>query len=332
MSIEKYCETVSLCPHCGIDCPALYEFRADGVHLLADCPVHGSSEERVESDAAFFRAGYECDYRPPVAHLAFPLTYRCNLACRYCYTLSNAGSGRVPDRSLERIMELFGKTSGNVTLIGGEPTVRNDLPEIISAMKSAGPGRRISVASNGQKLADLAALERLRAAGMDFLFLSVNDPAYEVSEQTLANKLAALENCRRLGVPVWLQRTVDGLEQLDSLPALIERFNRVIFRVTIRAVKSFGAEYPKGQVFVSDMLGCLGWSGRDCRGTTPFNRHIRLQGKPVKLCSWINDVRRIDPLDSAYIISNDEITKFHRGMKQDELLLNRLVGSHHLSR
>lgn len=327
MTGEKYCETVSLCPQCGAECPARYEFRADGAHLLADCPRHGLSTERVEADTGFFRGGYERDYRPPVAHLAFPLTYRCNLACRYCYTLSNAGSGRVPDRSLAQIMALFGKTVGNVTLIGGEPTVRPDLPEIIAAMKEVAPERRISVASNGQKLADVAGLEKLRAAGMDFLFLSVNDLAYEVSGQTLANKLAALENCQRLGVPVWLQRTVDSLPQLDSLPALLERFSRVVFRVTLRVVKPFGIEYPQGQIFVSDMLRHLNCRGDSHWGTTPFNRHIRLQGKPVKICSWVNDVKRIDPLDSAYIISSDEITKFHRGMKQDELLLKRLLQS-----
>lgn len=325
MKAEKYCESVSLCPHCGADCPSRYEFRGDGVHLLLECPEHGVSGERVESDPAFFRAGYERDYRPPVAHLAFPMTYRCNLACRYCYTLSNAGSGRLPDRSRERIMELFGRTAGNVTLIGGEPTVRPDLPAILSAMRAADPSRRLSVASNGQRLHDAGVLAELREAGMDFLFLSVNDLAYEVSAQTLANKMAALENCQRQGVPVWLQRTVDRLEQLDSLPALIERFSRVVFRVTLRAVKPFGAEYPQGQVFVSDMVDYLGSRREESWGTTPFNRHVRLHGKPVKICSWINDVRRIDPLDSAYIISSDEITRFHRGMKQDELLLKRLL-------
>ncbi len=325
MSTEAYRETVSLCPHCGADSPARYEVRADAVRLLIDCPAHGVSSEAVESDPAFFRAGYERDYRPPVAHLVFPLTYRCNVACRYCYTLSNVGSGRLPDRSLKRIMALFGATTGNVTLIGGEPTVRDDLPQIVRAMKAAAPGRRISVASNGQKLADPAYLGSLQDAGLDFVFLSVNDIAYEDSDTTLARKLAALENCNRAGMPVWLQRTVDSLDQLDSLSPLVERYGRVVFKTTVRAVKSYGAQYPAVQVHVSDMIRRLGREDAFDWGTMPFNRVIRLGGRPAKVCSWVNDVRRTDPLDSAYILSNDEITQFHRGMKLDELMLKGMA-------
>lgn len=39
------------------------------------------------------------------------------------------------------------------------------------------------------------------------------------------------------------------------------------------------------------------------------------------ICSWINDMKRIGPLDSSYIISDNTLTTFHRGMKMDELLL-----------
>ena len=59
------------------------------------------------------------------------------------------------------------------------------------------------------------------------------------------------------------------------------------------------------------------------KGDSPFNNYITLKGKNVKVCSWINDVKRIDPIDSNYIISDDTLTPFHRGMKMDEALLKR---------
>lgn len=74
---------------------------------------------------------------------------------------------------------------------------------------------------------------RLRDSGLDFVFLSLNDIAYETSEALLRNKLAALANCCRLGMPVWIQRTIDALRQVDSMVPVVERHARAIFSITI---------------------------------------------------------------------------------------------------
>lgn len=320
---EIYCETMSLCPACGADCPAWYEESRSRMDLCVQCAEHGVAREPVECDTASFRKYYEMDYSKPPRHLVLPVTYRCNMSCRYCYSMSNAGLSIPADRPIDRLLGYIDRYNGNTTLIGGEPTVRGDLVELIARAKAVHPCSRISVGTNGQKLDEIGYVRGLKDAGLDFVFLSLNDVDYEPSPLHHRRKLQALENCRRLGMPVWLQRTVDNIAQAASLLPLIEQYRRVVFEVTLRAVKPMGAQYPSNNVYVSQLVDALGVSNCCSPGTTPFNRRVRIARRPVKVCSWINDVRRVDPLDSGYVISSDKLTTFHRGMKLDEVLLTR---------
>lgn len=313
--------TTSLCPECGSDCAGWYEADAEGVTLRVECPDHGVAAERVERDVAFFQSCYEQHYDPPVAHLVLPITYRCNQSCRYCYTLSNAALSTPADRSLEALLAVMRGFEGNITLIGGEPTLRHDLMPLIQRAKEQAPQHKLSLGTNGQKLSDLNFVHQLQDHGLDFVFLSLNDVAYEVSQAVWENKIAALENCHRLRMPVWLQRTVDRLPQVDSLAPLIERHGEVIFNITLRVVKPFGLVHPDADFYVSDILRYLDKERESCKGTSPFNRQVRWHRKKVKVCSWVNDMTRLDPIDSRYLISNDTVTTFHRGMKLDEVLI-----------
>ncbi len=317
----KYAETVSLCPKCAEEAPSYYEEKADGMYLHLECAEHGHSEEKVENDPAFFKWMYEQEYESREEHLVLPVTYRCNLNCKYCYTLSNAGFECPRDRSLDEVVH-YGTAFGESTnLIGGEPTVREDLVDIISGIKHVDPCRILSISTNGQRLKDMVYVRMLKECGLDYVFLSLNDVEYEQSPGVHRNKIAALDNCLKAGMPVWLQRTVDGLEQLNSILDVVERYRKVIFQITIRSVKPYGKHYPERGVHVSDMLRYFGKEQGSSKGNTPFNCHIRLFGKKTKLCSWVNDVARIDPLDFMYVIANDEMTTFHRGMRKDEVLL-----------
>lgn len=318
MSIYK--ATVSLCPSCARDCPSYYYERPDGMWLSIDCIEHGVSEEKVENNADFFKWGYEQEYPKAYDYLVMPVTYRCNLKCKYCYTCSNADFPLPEDRpasELARIMDAF---EGKIFLIGGEPTVRDDLMELIERAK-IDRRREVGLGTNGQKLKDPAYVKALRDAGLDFVFLSLNDTAYEGSAIVRQNKLAALDNCLQQRLPVWLHQTIDALPQLDSLFDVVREYRHIIFNITIRAVKPFGLVYPGEEFFVSDILNYLGKENSYSKGFSFFNRRIDLEGIGAKVCSWVNDVARLDPVDSRYLISDGSIVSFHRGMRADELLL-----------
>lgn len=316
-----YRETVSLCPICAKDSPAYYEERADEVYLRVECDWCGIYIEKVESDMRFFAEGYEQEYERLVKHLIVPVTYRCNLACKFCYTFSNSSFRRPCDRPVEWITGIAGDFGGNCTLIGGEPTVREDLPDIIRATKHAIGKKRISIGTNGQRLGDIEYLKGLKGNGLDFVFLSLNDIEYEESESVYRNKIEALRNCLKLNIPVWFQRTIDDLKQLDSVPEILDSFKKAIYNVTLRAVKPFGPYWPVKQIFVSDIVKYLGKESSATKGTMPFNRYVVLKGKTTKVCSWVNDVKMTDPVDSNYVISDGTLTTFHRGMKMDEKII-----------
>ena len=320
-SMKKiYSYTESLCPICGKDSPAYYLEAQNKMLLVVECDMHGLFSDTVENDPSFFKKQYEKEYELKTNHLLLPITYRCNLSCRYCYALSNSNIQLPQDRSIEKLSGMIENFNGNVTLIGGEPTVRHDLVDVIRTAKKKNPGKKISVATNGQKLTDIDYLMKLRGNGLDFVLLSFNDSAYD-GEIIYRKKVEALDNCLRMNVPVWVQRTIDNVNQLDSIYPILDKYGKVIFNVTIRAVKPFGKYYPIHQIFVSDMLRYLGKENDFHKGSLFTNVDIYYKKKKIKLVSWVFDTRRVDPVDSKYVISDDTMTTLLRGMKLDEILL-----------
>lgn len=284
------------------------------------CEEDGLTVEQVERDNACFKWGYEREYKKRTDHLVLPVTYRCNLKCKYCYTLSNSTMPLPKDRTVDRLARIAADFGGNISLIGGEPTVREDLTELIGAIKSESKTSRVSVCTNGQRLRDIDYVKGLRESGLDFVFLSVNDITYD-GPVVYRNKLEALENCRKLRLPVWFHLTIDNVDQLDFVSGILDVFGDIIFKVTVRSAKSFGITHPIQDVFLSDMLKHLNKEDEYTQGWNPSNRNIRLSGKTVNICSWINDATRLDPVDSSYFVSNDALTTFHRGKYIDELLI-----------
>lgn len=76
------------------------------------------------------------------------LTNQCNAGCEHCFYHSKLNK-KTEEISTDELKKLF-KTvkTGSVTLTGGEPFLRNDLPEICEILEDSGVGR-ISIATNG---------------------------------------------------------------------------------------------------------------------------------------------------------------------------------------
>lgn len=109
-----------------------------------------------------------------------------------------------------RIMESAGIC--NIQLSGGEPTMREDLPEIIRLGHEIG-FRFIQLNTNGLKLADLDYVMKLKEAGLNSVFLQfdgLNDHVYLNlrGKKLLDIKLKAIENLKRAEIGTILVCTI----------------------------------------------------------------------------------------------------------------------------
>ncbi len=173
-------------------------------------------------------------YRRPYIKLPIisevALTYRCNLACRFCY----AGQHRDGDTTVQmttaevkRVLEIIRTEAQvpSVSFTGGEPTLRDDLPELVAAAVRL--GLRVNLISNGLRLTPgLAAA--LAAAGLDSAQISLEGPEADIHDGltgvpgSFAATVAAVQACRAAGLAVHTNTTLTGFNAAaaDRMPAL----------------------------------------------------------------------------------------------------------------
>jgi len=233
--------TTSVCPECLRVLPARRTVRGEDVYLEKTCPAHGSFETvlwrgqpgyagwarptiptrpQVLMTAVEAGCPYDCglcpDHRQQSCTVLLEVTQRCDLGCAYCFAATMNGLEADPslatvERWYCRLLET--RNPCNVQLSGGEPTVRDDLAEIVALGRGLG-FPFIQVNTNGLRVAhESAYLRALQQAGLASLFLQfdgVDDAIYEKlrGERLLATKISAIENCAECGIGVVLVPTL----------------------------------------------------------------------------------------------------------------------------
>ncbi len=180
--------TRSDCPTCGQTVPATLVERGGDVVMRKECPTHGAAESLFARDAAFFEKnlGLSSAGRLPDGPLALAdgaadgflttfaidVTTRCNLSCPTCFAV---GGSDAPDPSVDELLSWIPDCSRrrgfrpNISLVGGESTLRDDLPEIVRGIIRKGLVPRLN--SNGLLLRDPARLSALWDAGLRWVIL-----------------------------------------------------------------------------------------------------------------------------------------------------------------
>lgn len=89
--------------------------------------------------------------RPYPESICVRVTRRCNAACSFCQAPNTSPAELTLDQ-IRTVSAIFHRTGARtVKLSGGEPTVRRDLPEIISAIRTV--GMRPVIVTNGMRIA-----------------------------------------------------------------------------------------------------------------------------------------------------------------------------------
>ncbi len=234
-------ETESLCPECLTRIPASRVHRGDSVFFEKHCPEHGRfstvcwrEQSRYPAWAQAKRsschekshppsqAGCPFDCGPCLRHRNKPccvlleVTERCDLGCSICFAGSGGPSLPDPDlATIRRWYQVLLNTNGpfNIQLSGGEPSLRDDLPEIIALGRSMG-FTFFQINTNGIRLSqDAVFLGRLKKAGLSTVYLQFDGTDDTVftrlrGKRLLSIKQQAIEQCARQYIGIVLVATL----------------------------------------------------------------------------------------------------------------------------
>lgn len=290
---ESTGQTASLCPHCLRRIPARRITEKDAVYLEKSCPEHGDpgkvllwnnspkpyhewtrcgSSSAALPDHCPAGCGLCPDHKQKTCTAIIEVTARCNLRCPVCFAAS--GTGKSPDPDVDRIagmLEMVLEKAGPcpIQISGGEPTLRDDLREIVALAKSMGFDH-IQINTNGIRLAQEEAYGRaLVDAGATVIYLQfdgVTDAVYERirGADLLQLKLKTLENCEKWKVGVVLVPTLvksvnDG--QIGSIIQFAKQWVPTVKGVHFQPMTYLG-RYPvsprnEDRLLLSDILAAI---------------------------------------------------------------------------
>lgn len=144
------------------------------------------------------------------------LTNRCDLTCWYCFFYAKENEP-IYEPTLDQIRFMLKRMkrvkpvgANAVQLTGGEPSLREDLEDIIRSAKEIGYDH-VQLNTNGVKLArDPDFARRIREAGVNNLYMSFDGVTPQTNPKNFWEVPRALDNCRRAGLGVVLVPTVIG--------------------------------------------------------------------------------------------------------------------------
>ncbi len=234
--------STSLCPECMKRIPMRIYEDEGVIYLEKTCPEHGKFEDVYWGDAELFKwfndnwhsaryAGgglekphtstvdgcpFDCgicpQHKTPTILGIIDVTNRCNMACPICFAYVGA-TNYVYEPSYDQIVDMIKVLRSNspwacnaLQFSGGEPTLRNDLPDLIKEAQKAGI-EHVEVNTNGIRIAeDLTYFKKLLDSGLSTLYLQFDGLREDIYKKTRARadmlpiKLKVLENARKIGL------------------------------------------------------------------------------------------------------------------------------------
>jgi len=250
--VEQIFETESLCPECLKRIPAWYEKENGKVYLKKTCKDHGDYKVLAWSDAEQYlswseqavhaaKAGggqikkgcpFDCglckEHEGGTCTAVLEITYQCNMECKVCFADTSKARYNPP---LEKVMEMYRTAYRNgghcsIQLSGGEPTLREDLTNILEMGKELG-FPHIQVNTNGIKIAQsIEYVQSLKAAGADLIYLQFDGTREEIYQTIRGRdmwgiKQQAVANCEKAGIGTILVPTIIRKINDDNIGEII---------------------------------------------------------------------------------------------------------------
>lgn len=275
--------TLSVCPYCLKEIPAKMTSGQKAVYMEKTCPEHGNMRTLIWEDSSenylkwLEDGGIHTDQLPKSEEevyeqmhtgefassaqvqpcsAALMTTNRCNMNCPVCFTRKKGDSCYEPSIEECRMQLEFYRTHAGqdalVELCGGEPTIRDDLPQIAQTAKSLGFSY-VQLNTNGLRLSESAAYcKLLKNSGVTTVYLGfdgVLENAYtaKYGRNIFDEKRKAVENCAKAGLAVVLVPCVipgSNDDQLGDIIRFAKSYMPAVKGVYFQPVSYFGI-YPK---------------------------------------------------------------------------------------
>ena len=229
------------------------------------------------------------------------VTHRCNMTCKNCYIPNRD----VPDLDMEKMLEAISKFPKRtmIRIIGAEPTMRKDLPEMISRIKKT--GNRCTLLTNGLRLSKDGYVKKLKQHGLRHCYLSMNgadnDDYYEqIDEMRCATKkVQALVNLKHNNFVI------------DTGTIIVKGINDDVLERMLHLFKKVGVENVMARL---KNVGDIGRSMQDQDNYT-MDQLIELASKQTGLSiDYINEWRH----KPIYQNTEPEIDSFIFPLKPDQ--------------
>ncbi|HTY91676.1 MAG TPA: radical SAM protein [Methanocella sp.] len=295
-------QTRSICPECHSVIDATIEKKDGRVLITKECKDHGTFSDVYYSDSKlydrFAKFGvkgkglanpnmdekhgcpYDCgicpNHKTSTLLANIDVTNRCNFSCPLCFANASK-SGYVYEPTMEQIRGMFQALRDEkpvpcyaVQFAGGEPTMREELPEIINMARDMG-FFQIMIATNGMKMArSKEYCKELRKTPLSTVYLQFDGVTEEPfiklrGFNALPYKLKAIENMRETGlgnivlVPT-LVRDVNSGQAADIIRFAAKNID-IVRGVNFQPVSFSGRvetdELKKGRITIPDLLDML---------------------------------------------------------------------------
>ncbi len=158
------------------------------------------------------------------------LTYRCQNGCTFCYASAPDRGQQVPEMTTDEVVRMLDVIVDDarvptVSFTGGEPTLRPDLPDLVSYAKSR--RLRTNLITNGIRCGAAGYVEQLAAAGLDSAQVSLEAADLAVHDAVVGRPGAwqrtvqGIQNLKAAGIHVHTNTTINSLNR-DHLLDLVD--------------------------------------------------------------------------------------------------------------
>jgi len=208
------------------------------------CPFSYVGVERIEP--------FSRDLPAPL-RLDLALTYRCNNSCVHCYSGASTVSRELSTQEWVRVVDRAHDLGiPQILFTGGEPTIRDDLIDIITHAEAV--GLVTGLVTNGRRLRDFGYVQQLVAAGLDY------------AQVTLESHRPEIHDAITKAAGSWSE-TVDGIRNLLKTP-IYTSVNMTLNRQNL-----------KDAVETVDFFHSLGLKRFSCNGLIYAGKGVKVASK-----------------------------------------------------